>query len=89
MNWWWLSFATDDECLGIAIVEAMGMIDATKKCHRLGINPGGQVMGFLVPEESYEEMFSMYEPDKLITVEELKANGEKAIKELPKDYRRS
>lgn len=39
---WWLSFA-EDRFLGVAIVRAPTWLDAVRRTHRLGINPGGQV----------------------------------------------
>jgi hypothetical protein len=52
---WWLSFADvsrpeGQQFLGVAIVEAQTMGEATMKTHRLGINPGGQIMGSQLPE---------------------------------------
>ena len=86
-GWWWLSFATDDECFGVCIVQGDNIIEATRKAHSLGINPGGEVLGIGIPEENYAEVFSMYQQNKLISTEELKAKGEKPIKDLPEDIR--
>ena len=70
----WLSFAdsnrpTGEQFLGVAIVEAIDIADATEKCWRLGINPGGEVLSVEVPEEKYES----YSPhtNKLLTKEEV------------------
>ena len=52
---WWLSFADADlpegsQFLGVAIVKARGIASAAQTAHRLGINPGGEVMGMQVPQ---------------------------------------
>jgi len=49
MPWQWLSFADPHlppgtQFLGVAIVEADGVIDAALEAHRLRINPGGEVL---------------------------------------------
>lgn len=49
-RWFYLSFADDDQFLGAAIVEAVGEMHAIEYAHRLGINPGGQVAVWTVPE---------------------------------------
>lgn len=46
MIWWWLSFASTTENLGVAVVEGRDMIDAVRRAHQLRINPGGQVAGW-------------------------------------------
>lgn len=55
---WWLSFADGAKpkgftFLGVVIVEAFGFVDAIQKSHDLGINPGGEIQGFLVPADSH------------------------------------
>lgn len=47
--YWWLSFADEDGFRGVAIVRARDMVEAVVICHRLGINPGGQVLGWPCP----------------------------------------
>lgn len=44
MRWWFLSFAAPGKSLGAVLVEARGPTSALRLTHRLGINPGGQVM---------------------------------------------
>jgi hypothetical protein len=44
LEWYYLSFATDSEFLGAAIVEAHGEVTATERATKLGINPGGEVL---------------------------------------------
>jgi hypothetical protein len=52
LRWFYLSFADDDGFHGAVIVEARGEAHALQQCHRLGINPGGQVALFAVPEDA-------------------------------------
>ena len=52
--WWWLSFADGNrpkgrQFLGVAIVQAYSFPIAVGVAHMLGINPGGEVMGYPVP----------------------------------------
>ncbi len=55
MTQYWLSFADPDkprgtQFLGVAIVEELDFIGAIKRAHALGCNPGGEVLGYTVPE---------------------------------------
>ena len=50
-GWWYLSFATQTDFLGGVIVQGGSVIEATKEAWRLGINPGGEVLGVEVPPE--------------------------------------
>ncbi len=50
LRWFYLSFADDKGFLGAAIVETCGEMHAIELAHTLGINPGGEVMVFEVPE---------------------------------------
>jgi hypothetical protein len=45
----YMSFA-DNGFLGAVVVEAHGPVTAMRKSHRLGINPGGQVLTIQVPD---------------------------------------
>lgn len=40
MTWWYLSFATKGAFLGAAVVEAGDAVNAVRRAHALGINPG-------------------------------------------------
>jgi hypothetical protein len=51
---WWLSFADPglpegSQFLGVVILEAAGLADAVTKSHLLGLNPGGEILGYPVP----------------------------------------
>lgn len=55
MSSWWLSFADGDrpvgtQFLGACIVDASDFLIAVAKTHALGINPGGEVQGYEIPE---------------------------------------
>jgi hypothetical protein len=43
---WWLSFSNADGPLGVAVVQAPGVLEAVVRSHELGINPGGEVAFF-------------------------------------------
>lgn len=49
-TWHYVSFA-DKVFHGAVIIMAHGVTDALSKCHRLNINPGGEVMWILMPDE--------------------------------------
>jgi len=52
----WFLYFTDPDApagqrfLGACIVEARGLITAVDRAHKLGINPGGQVLAYDTPE---------------------------------------
>jgi hypothetical protein len=47
---WWLSFATDDRFLGVAVVGPSETVEAAADLAReLGIHPGGEVAGLPTP----------------------------------------
>lgn len=88
---WWLSFCDasrpkGQHFIGVAIVEVDGpdgFIWAVEKSHRLKINPGGQVAGFLCPRPvaaehrdrllSREELEAAFGP--LVTMDEMERRG--------------
>jgi hypothetical protein len=43
-GWFYLSFATDFEFLGAAVVRAQGLLTAVERASNLGISPGGDVV---------------------------------------------
>ena len=43
-GWFYLSFATDFEFLGAAVVRAQGFLTAVQRASDLGISPGGDVV---------------------------------------------
>lgn len=53
---WWLSFADADlppgrQFLGVAVVRAQDLSWASIEAHRLGINPGGEVQAYRLPDD--------------------------------------
>lgn len=49
-DWWWLSFAEESGFLGVVVIQGYGIVDAVSRSHALGVNPGGEVQGWLLPE---------------------------------------
>lgn len=50
MRWWWVSFIDEkappgERLLGVAIVEAPGLVEAMQACWDHGCNPGGDIFG--------------------------------------------
>lgn len=62
VGWFYLSFAKDGVgFLGAAVVEGANVYEAAKQAHRLGINPGGGVIGVpldesLLPPEEFRNV---------------------------------
>lgn len=84
---WWLSFASEEAPLGIAIVEAMSCEQAIGRAHDLGINPGGEVLGLAVPEEEAAlAEVRRYGMDRLVSPSELRAAGLPSIKEYEREH---
>lgn len=48
---WWLSFAESGRFLGVVVTRAPSLVWAIRRAHRLGVNPGGQVLGGQVPDD--------------------------------------
>jgi hypothetical protein len=78
----WLSFADPDkprgkQFLGVAIIEASTPpLEAIAKTSRLGINPGGEVVGYLVNLEDY----CAADIDRLLTESEALRLGNKVVR---------
>ena len=51
LGWFYLSFASDYQFLGAAIVWAHGILTAVERASRLGINPGGEVLCYAIPRQ--------------------------------------
>ena len=47
---WWLSFAGDEGFRGVLVIPATGFIESVMLSHKLGLNPGGSVIGYSCPE---------------------------------------
>ena len=64
-RWFWLSFADPSrprgsQFLGVSIVKARTYFEATMRAHALGINPGGEVLGY-----DYKELWGAPEPPEV------------------------
>ena len=72
MTVWWLSFVggQPERCLGVVLTEAPSFPQAVSRANELGLNPGGQVAGFVVPfgEKEHDPAHR----DRLISPEELR-----------------
>jgi hypothetical protein len=67
--------------LGVCIVEAMTLQDAIMRAWELGINPGGEVAGFLVPPD-HEQNIARFGLNRLISKAELNRLGEFSERDL-------
>lgn len=83
---YWLSFASEEGNLGCALVEASSMEEAVTEAHRLGINPGGEVMGVEIPADALladpESPFYTFGRDRLIPTAEVMAAGAVKVSDL-------
>ena len=82
--WWWLSFADDSGCLGIAIVKGKSVGDAAAEARRLRINPGGEVLGHPFPDDDVDakKERERWGVNRLIDPEDLRADGYRKRGEL-------
>src|SRR5271170_3098546 len=74
-DYFWLSFAGDDQPARVAIIRAENMLAAVNRAWRVGCNPGGEVCG--VPfnmAEAPDEVKSL-PLHTLLTTEQLKEAG--------------
>lgn len=76
---WWLSYAGEEGSRGVALVEGASFLHACERSNELGISPGGEVKGFLVPAEGWRARCLPFQ-DKLTTRREL----EEAMLAIPK-----
>lgn len=65
----WLSFVGDKGSLGVSIVRAADFVDAIRVAHKLTINPGGYVQGFVIPPPFDADIDAIYH-HRLIPPEE-------------------
>lgn len=71
---WWLSFADSsrpkgEQFLGVVIVRGFDMMQAVLVASRLGLNPGGGIRGFQIPEDYAAEKWH----GRLLTREDCQA----------------
>ena len=70
----WLSFS-GEKFLGVAVIDAKTATAAIQKSHRLGINPGGEVMVIEMPPAEAKP----YPRNKLLPRKWLVANGDVSV----------
>lgn len=72
--WHWMSFAEDGP-LGVVVLQARGILHATRKTSQLGINPGGEIMlmKFDTPMSERMEALLLQHRDRLLTKDEAMA----------------
>lgn len=83
-KWWWLSFASKGGFLGAVIVSGEDQPEAARRASKLGINPGGEVLGFDADDPG---AFGNYAVDTLLTEADLLACGERKLKDLDPEMR--
>lgn len=70
---WYLSFCGDDGFRGACFVLAHGFMTAVEYAHRIGCNPGGEVLGAPWPPDRHVPASLM---DRLLTKADLNVLGE-------------
>ena len=70
---WWLSYAGEEGSRGVVLCEGESFLHACQRSHQLGLSPGGEVKGFLVPEGEWSIRCAPF-VDKLSTREKLEAS---------------
>jgi len=78
----YLSFATNNECLGATVVEARNPTHALMLTHAKGINPGGEAMILEVPDDRIESDVTKACLNKLLSFEQLQAYGAVKLKDV-------
>ena len=48
-QWVWMSFADEFGFKGVVIIQALDVVEAARLTHKMGINPGGEIMCFSFP----------------------------------------
>jgi hypothetical protein len=69
-RWWYLSFA-DEEFRGAVFVRATGMLDAVREAHALRANPGGEVIGIEIEDETTARLPALEFRERLLTKADL------------------
>lgn len=72
-----MSFAEPGKFLGAIVTEADSLVEAIKKTHRLGVNPGGDIMSAPVADQ-YLVNLDLFPKDRLLTREDLASIDEQA-----------
>lgn len=95
MRWWWLSFVDEsrpegDQFLGACVVQADSEHEAIDEARAQGCHPGGNhvatadmsIFGDAIYTDP-ESPLNEYGANRLLSVEELYAHGERKAKDLP------
>jgi hypothetical protein len=86
MTSWWLSFVANHANIGVCIVDAEDIGGAVRRAAELGINPGGQVMGWPMPDDA--EDLQRFPKNVLLTQERLKEAGYLRLKDVDGETRK-
>lgn len=73
MSLWWLSYAGEEGSRGVVVVEGEDFFSAVERSKVLGLSPGGQVRGFVVPAEWTQRCLPL--KDALWSREQLEERG--------------
>lgn len=88
-NLWWVSFATDTGSLGCVVTEDtdnghVGLL--AMRLHRLGLNPGGEVLAQSIPLEMWQANdpwgCAPEQRDRIISPEELDGRAYASLKNM-------
>jgi len=85
MALWYLSFASMTEFLGATVVAADDVDGAWIEATTRGLNPGGEVVIFRVPEHLHDEPDIQLGLNRLMRRDELLARGAKRLKSCPQE----
>lgn len=66
----YLSFANDERLLGAILMRGTDLVEMVKRAHRLGVNPGGQVLAVVVPDELAVKI-GPESLDRLLSIDEI------------------
>lgn len=81
INYVFMSFrdTTVNKNLGVCIVRAVNLVEATEISHKKGINPGGEIMSFDLNQAQFEE--ENLKLDRLYTRKEMMNKGYEKVQQ--------
>lgn len=86
MKTYWMSFANDEGCLGVVIMDAEDEAGAVRAVMEAALHPGGQVMLLDVTDmPGVEGEISKWGKNRLMSAADLRGDEYKSLSELP-DY---
>lgn len=74
-HWWWLSFADDEGCRGVCLVQGVTFLAAVLRANALGISPHGQVVGDDLGPDISPDWPDPAVRDRCLSADELRARG--------------